>query len=166
MDKNINSKLVEFGKEILYKTSLQEGLPLISKYAKEIIGADRCSMFIYDPNQHELWTTLADGVYRITVPADKGIVGDTLREKKAIIENDVNSNPHFLADIDKKTGYNTFNVATAPIFNIKKDIVGVLELLNKEGGFEDSDIKYMTFFANSISEFIDLINLYEEKQGL
>ena len=40
------SKLADFGKELLNKKSLAEGLPLISKYAKEVIGADR-SCFVH-----------------------------------------------------------------------------------------------------------------------
>ncbi|MDA7817811.1 GAF domain-containing protein [Sulfurimonas sp.] len=162
MSKEIHAKLVEFGKEILYKTSLAEGLPHISKYAKEITGSDRCSMYIYDSKKSELWTTLADGIDRIIVPYDKGIAGETLRTGKAIIENDVTSNPNFLSKIDSITGYKTNNLATVPIFNSHKDVVGVLQLLNKDDGFNEDDIKYMTFFAHSLSEFIDLINLYEK----
>lgn len=158
-----HSKIADFGREILYKTSLQDGLPHISKYAKEITGADRCSMFIYDAERHEFWTILADGVERIVVPSDKGFIGETLKVKKPIIENDVDSNPYFLSFIDKKTGYRTKNIITAPIFNSSNEIVGVLELLNKKGGFNEDDSKYMTFFAHSLSEFIDLINLYEKK---
>ncbi|MDY0122164.1 MAG: GAF domain-containing protein, partial [Sulfurimonas sp.] len=55
-------KLADFGRNLLSKTSLVDGLPLISKYAKEVIGADRCSIFINDLEKNELWTTLADGV--------------------------------------------------------------------------------------------------------
>ena len=155
------SLLVEFGSQILYKKSLPEGLPHIAKYAKSIIGADRCSMFIYSPKNFELWTTLADGVERIVVPADKGIVGETLRTKKPIIENSVENNPAFFSNIDNMTGYKTNNIVTSPIFNVDGEIVGVLELLNKEGGFSENDVKHMKFFARSLSDFIDLINLYE-----
>ena len=69
------SKLADFGRELLYRKSLVEGLPHISKYAKDIIGADRCSIFIYDEKKHELWTTLADGVEKIIVNSDSGLVG-------------------------------------------------------------------------------------------
>ncbi|MFT5660584.1 MAG: signal transduction protein with GAF and PtsI domain [Sulfurimonas sp.] len=155
------AKLVEFGNQILYKKSLPEGLPLISSYAKDIIGADRCSMFIYNPQNAELWTTLADGVERIVIPADKGIVGKTLSTKEPIIENNVYSNTVFLVDIDEMTGYRTHNIITAPLFNNNKEIVGVLELLNKDGGFDNDDLKYMKFFSRNLSDFIDLINLYE-----
>lgn len=154
------AKLVDFARELLYKKSLLDGLPHISKYAKEIIGADRCSIFIYNAQSDELWTTLADGVDKIIVPSNKGIVGQTIKLQKPIVENDPYSNPNFLPDIDKETGYNTINIVAVPIFNSQKEIAGVLELLNKNDGFNEDDIKFMTFFAHYISGFMELINLY------
>lgn len=154
-------KLASFGRELLYKTSLAEGLPLIAEYAKDIIGADRCSIFIFNPDKNEFWTTLADGIERIVMSAEKGIVGETLRTKKPIFENAVHSNPYFMGEMDEKTGYVTKNVITAPIFNYKKEVGGVLELLNKKDGFGQDDLKYMKFFAQYIGEFIELINLYK-----
>ena len=161
-DKEIHEKLVEFGTKILYKRSLPEGLPFISSYAKAITGADRCSMFIYDSVNKELWTTLADGVEKLIIPADKGIIGETLKHKKGIIENDVNSNPYFLSEVDMHTGYDTKNIITAPVFNVKKEVVGILQLLNKNSDFNEGDLKYMDFFANSLSDFVELVNLYKD----
>lgn len=155
------TKLAEFGRELLYKNSLHDGLNHISKYAKNIIEAQRCSIFIYDNAKHELWTTLADGVQRIVIDSDSGIVGETLKNKKPILENDAYSNPHFLSSIDKSTGYTTKNIITAPIFNSKREIQGILQLLNKENGFDNDDAKFMIFFAHYISGFLELINLYE-----
>ena len=139
-DEEIHDKLVEFGKKILYKNSLPDGLPLISSYAKAITGADRCSMFIYDSKNKVLWTTLADGVEKLIIPFDKGIVGETLETKKGIIENNVDTNPHFLSEVDMHTGYKTNNVITAPVFNIHKDVVGILQLLNKNGGLDRKSV--------------------------
>ena len=156
------AKLADFGRDLLNKTSLMEGLPHISKYAKEVIGADRCSIFIYDTGKKELWTTLADGVEKIIVPAYQGIVGETIRAKEHIIANDPYSNPHFLSDVDEDTGYTTKNIITAPIFNSQKEVIGVLELLNKEGGFDDEDAKFMKFFTHYVSGFLELVNLYAD----
>ncbi len=161
-----HTKLAEFGRELLYKKSLLEGLPHISNYAKEIIGAQRCSIFMHDASKHELWTTLADGVQRIVVNSDAGIVGETLRIKKPILENNVYSNPHFLASIDEQTGYKTETLITAPIFNSSREIQGVLQLLNKEGGFNKDDTKFMIFFAHYVSGFLELINLYEDSEEI
>lgn len=156
------SKLADFGRELLDKNSLQEGLPLISKYAKDVSGAERCSIFMYNADKNELWTTLADGIEKITIAADKGLVGQTIKAAEPVIENEAYSNPNFLSDIDKVSGFKTKNIATTPIFNSQKEILGVLQLLNKEGGFEADDIKFMVFFSHYISGFLELTNLYEE----
>jgi len=164
--KDTYAKLAQFGRELLHKNSLVEGMPLISKYVKEVIHADRCSIFIYDLEKLELWTTMADGVEKIRVRADKGIVGHTLQERKPILENKPYENPYFLDEIDKETGYKTDNLITAPIFNSKRQIIGILELLNKEGGFDTEDVKFMIFFAHYVSGFLELTTLYlkEEKE--
>ncbi len=159
-DPNTYAKLSEFGRELLNKKSLSEGLPHISKYVKDVINADRCSIFINDSANKELWTTLADGVEKIVVPSDRGIVGHTLVARKPIIANDVYENPHFLSEVDAHTGYKTKNIVTAPIFNSQREIIGVLELLNKDDGFDDEDIRFMIFFAHYVSGFLELIHLY------
>lgn len=162
------SKLADFGRELLNKTSLVDGLPHISKYAKEVIGAQRCSIFMYDAQKGELWTTLADGVEKIILPSDKGIVGHTLKVKKPVIANDVYLNEYFLADIDKETGYKTHKSVSAPIFNSQRKIIGIMQLLNKKDDFNNDDVRFMIFFAHYVSGFLELVNLYahedEKKQ--
>ena len=161
-DKNNYLKLADFGRELLFKKSLMEGLPLISKYAKDVIGADRCSIFINDLETKELWTTLSDGIDKIVIPQDKGIVGKVIKEKKAELVNDVYTHPDFMQDVDEKSGYKTQNIVASPIFDSNRDVVGVLELLNKDGGFDESDVKFMKFFSHYISGFLELILLSKQ----
>jgi len=151
------AKLADFGRELLYKNSLIDGLPLISKYAKEVIGAQRCSIFINDTKNGELWTTLADNIEKIVIPQNKGIVGQTIKEQKAILVSDPYSNEHFMSDIDIASGYVTKNIVTSPIFDSERRVVGVLELLNKENGFDEKDLKFMKFFSHYISSFLELV---------
>jgi len=164
---NTYHALAKFGRELLEKKTLAEGLPLISLYAKDIIKAERCSIFIYDANAQNFWTTIADGVARITIESDKGLVGQTLKEKKPIISNDPYSHPSFLDTVDKETGFRTKNVITAPIFSSKREILGVLQLLNKEDEFDNEDVKFMIFFAHYVSGFLELTKDYlnEEKKS-
>jgi signal transduction protein with GAF and PtsI domain len=150
-------KLADFGRELLEKKSLEEGIPHISKYAKDVIEASRCSIFIYDHHKDSLWTTHADGVEKIEIASDKGVVGETIKEKKPVIVNDAYAHPTFLPDVDKETGYKTNNLITAPIFNSNRQIIGVLELLNKEGGFDKEDTRFMIFFAHYVSGFLELL---------
>lgn len=159
---DIHNKLSEFGKELLNKKSLEDGLAYVSEYVKNNFEADRCSIFIYNSKNHELWTSMSDGVDKIIVSSDLGIVGQTLRTKKTIIENEAYENVNFLPDIDMETGYLTKNIISTPIYNSQREIIGVLEFLNKEGGFNnEEDVKFATFFAHYISVFIELNNIYK-----
>jgi len=156
--------LAAFGRELLEKKSLEDGLPLISSYAKKIINAERCSIFMYDKESQDFWTTIADGVEKIVVPAEKGIVGFTFKEKKPVVVNDPYNHPRFLSDIDKETGFVTKSIIAAPIFSSKREIIGVLELINKEGGFDNEDVRFMIFFAHYISGFLELTNVYLKRK--
>ncbi len=156
-ERELYRKLADFGRLLLEKRSFEEGLPFIAEYAKELIGASRASIFIYHGKTDELWTTLADGVERIILPANKGIVGKTLKNKESYIVNDVEKEPEFFDKIDKETGYKTHNLITAPIYNSLHEVVGVLELLNKQEGFTQKDKKLMRLFAHAIGSFVELM---------
>ncbi|QSZ40689.1 GAF domain-containing protein [Sulfurimonas aquatica] len=152
--------LANFGRELLEKRTLAEGLPLIATYAKNVINADRCSIFMYDAVEKYFWTTLADGVEKIIISSDKGIVGYTLKTEKPVVANDAYAHPSFLPEVDKETGYKTENVITAPIFSSKREIIGILQLLNKPTDFDSDDVKFMVFFSHYVSGFLELTNIY------
>ena len=147
MSRETYANLADFGKKLLNSTGLEEGLPLIATYACQLIDAQRCSIFVYDKETGELWTTLADGIERIVIDAGKGIVGRAIETKECIIENDVTQNKYFLGDVDEKSGFVTKNLIVSPIFDERKKVIGALELLNKEGGFDGEDEKFMKFFS-------------------
>ena len=152
-------KLKKFGATLLEKESLDDGLSYISSTIRELIGSDRCSIFLYDLKRHELSSTLSDGVEKIVVSSDVGLVGQTILHEKPIIENEPYGNIHFLPDIDMQTGYYTKNILTSPIFSSKREIMGVIELLNKPEGFHKKDMEFLEFFAHYISGFIELKHL-------
>ena len=151
------ANLADFGKELLNSNGYKDGLSLIATYATSIISAERCSIFVYDKQTGELWTTLADGIERIVIDMDKGVVGRSLQTNQLIIENNVESSQYFLAEIDENSGFKTKNIIVCPIVNKDKKAVGALELLNKESDFNDEDAKFMQFFSNFISTYIDLV---------
>lgn len=160
------SALADFGRALLKRPSIQDGLPMISEYAKEVSGAERCSIFIYNPKIQMLWTTLADGIEKIMVHKDDGIVGHTVKEGKPILVNNPYEDERFLATIDNKTGFVTENIASIPIFNSNRQIIGVFQLLNKPGGFSTEDARFMIFFAHYISGYLELAMLFDDEASL
>jgi len=158
--------LADFGRALLKRPALSEGLPMISEYAKQVSKAERCSIFIYNPKIQMLWTTLADGIEKIMVHVNDGIVGHTVKEGKPILVNNPYEDERFLHTIDNKTGFVTENIASIPIFDSNRRIIGVFQLLNKPGGFSTEDIKFMIFFAHYISGYLELAMLFDDQTAL
>jgi len=153
---NTYSDLAEFGKTLLDNTELDEGLAIISEYLKKLTGAVRCSIFVYDEQNYELWTILSNGMEKIVLPANQGIVGHIFMTDKDLIENDVKENPHFLKDVDKDSGYNTVNMMGCPIHGSKNEIIGVMQLINKLDGFSDKDMQFIKVVLRFIGSFIEV----------
>ena len=152
--------LIKIGHKLLSNHQFEDGLSLISDHLTDVTGAERCSIFIYNKKSDELWTILATGIGKIHVSSEKGIVGYVFRTKDSVIENNVTKNTYFLNDIDKQSGYKTLNIIACPIYNSKKELIGVLELLNKPNGFDENDLDFLNIFANYVGIIIELAPFY------
>ena len=156
-------KIAEFAKQLMADTSLDNALLLIADQAKDLINADRCSIFMYDNEADMLWTKLSDGIGRIAIATESGIAGDTFTKGEPQVVNEPYKDSRFLDNIDKKSGYETRNMITVPIFDSQRKVIGLFQLLNKEeGDFEEDDLKVLTFFANYISGTLELSFLIKE----
>ena len=150
-------QIAEFGQKLMTLKNMEHALELISDEAKSLVHAERCSIFIVDKEDKMLWTKLSDGIGRIVVALDSGIVGDTYFKKEPQIVNEPYEDERFLQNIDKKSGYKTENIVTVPIFDSKRNVMGIIQLLNKSRyGFDDNDLEMLTFFANYVSGSLEL----------
>jgi GAF domain-containing protein len=152
------NQIAEFGQKLMSLGEIENVLELISGEAKKLVNTERCSIFIVDKEDGILWTKLSDGIGRIVISLDSGIVGDTYQKQSAQVVNDPYGDSRFLQVIDKKSGYTTKNIITVPIFDSKREIIGIIELLNKSRtDFTNEDLETLTFFANYISGSLELV---------
>ncbi len=159
------NQIAEFGKKLMALGEIENALELISEEAKRLVAADRCSIFIVDKEDEILWTKLSDGIGRIVLSLKSGIVGETYQTSKPLVVNSPYDDPRFLPSIDKKTGYVTKNIITVPIFDSQREVIGVIQLLNKtRGEFDDQDLAALTFFANYVSGSLELALLQEKQE--
>jgi len=158
----VYQRIAEFGKRLAQFDNIDDTLPAISEEVKAIINTERCSIFIVDHTTDMLWTKLSDGIGRIAIDINSGIVGVTATTEQSVIVNNPYEDARFLSKIDEKSGFVTRNILTVPIFNSKQNVIGVIQLLNKyNGDFNESDEGIMGFFANYISGTLDLALLIE-----
>ncbi len=74
------------------------------------------------------------------VPMGYGVIGWVAQNGKPALVDDVRRDPRFYRGIDQTTGLQTINVVAVPLL-IKRQVIGVLELLNKaEGKFSEEDL--------------------------
>jgi len=156
------NQIADFGKELMTLDSMENAIELIGSEAKKLVNAERCSIFIVDHEDEMLWTKLSDGMGRIVIGLDSGIVGDTYRRKEPQVVNNPYEDERFLPGIDKKSGFVTKNMITVPIFNSGRDVMGIIQLLNKSRfDFDENDLDTLTFFANYISGSLELVLMSE-----
>ena len=156
-------QIAAFGDKLIGIHDTDRILSLIADAAKALVGAERCSIFRVDAEDEILWTKLSDGIGRIVIGLDAGVVGATYETKKPQIVNNPYDDARFLSNIDKKSGYKTKNMITVPIFDSKRNIMAVLQLLNKkEMDFNDKDLELLTFFANYVSGKLELALMSEK----
>lgn len=115
-----------------------EMLRRLTRKARDLLGADRASIFLLDSERQQLGSVIADdgsgGSLVIEIPSHKGIAGLAATRLKVInipfdVYDDVRSEE--AKNIDKKTGYRTYTVLAWPLLNKQKNLVAVVQLINK-----------------------------------
>ena len=102
--------------------------------AKQVLRADRGSVWLYDAAADELVLEVATGIRPIRVPAGAGLVGSCARNRQIINVPDCYADPRFDPGVDRRSGYRTRCMLTLPLVDHKDVLVGVMQVLNKAGG--------------------------------
>jgi HD-GYP domain-containing protein (c-di-GMP phosphodiesterase class II) len=160
------SRLLDYTRQMSLRKDLDSLLGVVADSAREILRAERCSIFILDKRKNELWSRVATGGQTIRVPADKGIVGQALVERRVINISDAYADPRFNPDVDRASGFRTSSLLTAPLTKMRGETIGVLQVLNKKGGaFLEDDEKMFILFAEQAASAVANAQLHDELQA-
>ena len=102
MSIEIYQRIADFGKRLALLSTVEATLPAIAEEAKAIITAERCSIFMIDRDINMLWTKLSDGIGRIAIGLDSGIVGLCATSENPQISNHPYEDSRFMAKIDAR----------------------------------------------------------------
>ena len=136
----------------------------ISTKSHSLMEADKCTLYMVDRPNDELWTIQGD--VNLRFPMGKGIAGYVATKGESINLEDPYNDPRFDPSQDKKTNYKTLNMLTMPVFgsaaNGYQTVVAVIQLLNKSSGsFDSDDIEFMTTFMNIVGPILEQSSLYQ-----
>lgn len=127
---------------------------LNADFARDLAGADRCSLWLVDERTNELWTTVAHGADPIRIPPHTGFVGACFDDNDCVLVNDLSRDKRFFRNVDQNTGYHTEHVLCLPLRS-EHGVLGVLQLLNKPGGFTETDTELMGILAHFAASAIE-----------
>jgi transcriptional regulator with GAF, ATPase, and Fis domain len=127
--------LLAISHKINSEKDFDELLNLITSEAAKLVDAERATIFILDKSTGQLWAKTALGVSdTIRFDARLGIAGAVLISGKNMIVEDAYKSPLFYPSIDSLTGFHTRNILSVPLRNIRREISGVFQVLNKKDG--------------------------------
>ena len=130
--------------------------------ARQVLHADRGTVFLYDAERNELAMTVATGMAPVRFPADQGIAGECVQTRRIINVPDCYADTRFNPAIDRQTGYRTRCMLTLPLIGYEDSLVGVLQLLNKhEGTFDEQDERVAAALAAQCAVAIHRVKLLE-----
>ncbi len=115
-----------------------------------LMSAKRTTLFLYDAGAHEIWSKVAQGndVQEIRLHLGQGLAGWVAEHRKPLNIPDAYSDPRFDPTVDARSGFRTRSVAAAPVLNRAGELLGVLQVLNHEGGaFSEEDIGLLDAIA-------------------
>ncbi len=116
---------------------LEETLKNVMGQAKELMNADRSTLWLIDHERDELWTKIPINgeLKEIRIPRTAGFAGIVAETgEPLLIPFDVYDDPRSekSKETDQKTGYRTCSLLCMPVYNADDHLIGVTQLINKK----------------------------------
>lgn len=157
--------IFDYTAKIANEKSLDKLLKLMADLGRELIVADRCTLWLLDDSKNQLWTRVAHGVNEIRIPAQSGLVGSAVQKGEPIIIDDAYQDERFNQAVDKQTGYRTKSILVTPIRNNEGIIIGAYQAINKLTAtqvFSQKDLEYLTLASSYSGKSLESALLYQE----
>ena len=135
-------------------------LAFYTRIMPRAVEAERCSIFIHDPDKNRIWLKSGTGVgeAEIVVAKEGSIVGKAIASGQTVHVTGLETTGGAHKTVDQKTGFVTRGVLSVPIKNpARGEVTGAFQLLNKKGGgeFTAEDIALAEEIAQHLQGEID-----------
>ncbi len=124
---------------------LKELTQIILDVVRAEVPVDRVSVFVVDRGRNGLHSLVAQELegFEITFPMGKGIAGSVAATGEILDIPDVYRDPRFDSRFDEIFRYHTNDLFALPVYNRQAQIVGVLELLNRQRPITAADREFL-----------------------
>ncbi|WP_046179502.1 HD-GYP domain-containing protein [Domibacillus tundrae] len=155
--------ILNYAAKISGENDLDTLLILMAEMGRELVRADRCTLWLVDHEKNRLWTKVAQGIDRVDMPADSGLAGHSIQTGETVLVKDAYKDDRFNQAIDKKTNYRTRSVLCIPIRSFDQEIIGVYQAIHKGlDWFSEKDAKKLSLASTYTGKSIQAAILHSE----
>ncbi len=167
MEKELYNKLLKFFTFLSKCLSIKDpntSVVHLADISRDLMEADRCSIFLHDSEQGVLYTYYAHGVDKIVIPDDSGIAGYCFRTGEIVNLDDAYKDPRFNRESDRVHNYRTKSLLAVPLRTPQGKTIGVFEALNKKTApaFTEDDILIAQNICLYSASVLEGMILYEQ----
>jgi len=149
------------------KTGNKELLQFFIDIMPKVLDVERCSIFILDPEEDQVWLQCGTGLSekQVKVPTQGSIVGKVISSGNTVVDMELEGSvgEHDLVSI--KTGFTARDTLCVPVFSVSSDqVTGAIQVLNKRNKqeYSDEDHTNLSRLAYQLQMNIESIFLRQE----
>lgn len=143
----VSNVIFEYAGRIGREQDREALIEVIANMGRDLVGADRCTIWLLDDSARQLIARFAHGTEMIPVGLNEGFVGRCVASGQVVMSNAPGEDARFASTVDQQTGYRTTSILTVPMFSSEGTMMGAFQALNKPAGFTQSDAELLALAA-------------------
>ena len=145
-------------------------LATIMDLSKKVMKAEASSLLLLEGDElrfHVPQGGAGDSLREARVPLGQGFAGIAAQTGESLLVPDAYADPRFNPDYDRKTGFKTRSLITAPMKK-KGEVIGVVQVVNRLDGtsFTREDVDVFEAFANMAGISLHNAELFEKTRRM
>ncbi|HKC90815.1 MAG TPA: HD domain-containing phosphohydrolase [Candidatus Limnocylindria bacterium] len=162
--------ILDVTRRLMSITDLDALLRDMATVTTQLLEADRATIFIVDRERGEIWSRVAlgAGAGEIRQAIGVGIAGLVAATGDTVNIPDAYDDPRFNPEPDQRTGYRTKSLLTFPMTGQNERVIGVFQVVNKNGGgqFTFDDEETLSSLGASAAVAVENAQLIAEQRRL
>jgi HD-GYP domain-containing protein (c-di-GMP phosphodiesterase class II) len=162
--------ILDVTRRLMSITDLDALLRDMATVTTQLLDADRATIFIVDRERGEIWSRVAlgTGAGEIRQAIGVGIAGLVAATGDTVNIPDAYDDPRFNPEPDQRTGYRTKSLLTFPMTGQNDRVIGVFQVVNKNGGgeFTADDEETLSSLGASAAVAVENAQLVAEQRRL
>ncbi len=143
----------------------EELLQVIMEKITLLMNAERSTLFVLDPATDQLWSVISQGMGNVEIRLNvgEGIAGWVAKAGESLNICDVYKHEKFQRSFDHRSGFETKTMLCQPVENGDKEVIGVVQVLNrKDGAFTEEDEYLLAAICGQVSIALENSKLYTD----